>query len=240
MRTFAALSLLVCLTGFAFGQRSAPQDAAPQQSAVMSQIRRDLSTGRYEAAERGMKAALALKASPLETIELRTALADLLREEGRDAESETMFSAILANQELSGQQRTAALGGLAAVEGHEGHTAAGIAHWNQAVSLAREQGDTMGEATSLRGMAMTWFDSGAPSQAIPLLKRSMKLLDGSSATRPWDMAAAWAAEGEVYRALDKNTLAEDAFTKALALDQKVFGPNHPQPAFIMERLAAIN
>ena len=234
MRTFAILTLLVSLMGSATGQGT-----ASQQSAVVSQIRLDLSAGRYEDAERLLKAALALEAGGFESIELRTALADLMREEGRDGESESMFTAILKDHELSWRQRVAALAGLAAVKGHEGHTAAGIAAWTESVILARSHKDRLIEATSLRGMAMTWLDAGLPAQSIPLLKRSLKLLEGSAATQPWDLSAAWAAEGEVYRALDKNTLAEDAFTKALALDQKVFGPNHPQSAFVMERLADI-
>lgn len=243
MRTSVALLLYVSLTSSHFGQEARKNNgtASPEQSAASTlTVRRYLAAGHYGDAERELRISISASVpDSAATTNLRIALADLLREEGRDSDGRQMFAAILNDSELSWIQHLDVLMGITGIDGHMGAMRASSAEWGAAITLARDHQDTAREADCLRGLATSWLDGGNPSQAEPLLHRAMKLLEASPSATRWEIAATWAAEGAAYQAQDKMALAEEAWTKALDLNRLVFGKKHPQVAWLMERLAVV-
>src|SRR5579859_1484827 len=66
-----------------------------------------------------------------------------------------------------------------------------------------------------------------------------KMMEGNPESAPAAIASTLTCIGRYYRMQNKLALAEDALTRALDLERKAFGENHPQVAYIMERLAEI-
>lgn len=229
MRILIALGLYVSLTSAGFGQ-----DVRERQIAGF------LRTGDYTSAEQILREGIADRALDADSANnLRVALGDLLREEGKDDEAGELFRTALKNPDIAWKQRLSATMGLGGIEGERISPQAGEARWTEAISIAREHRDEdpTREADALRGLAATWLEAGDPSRAAPLLKRALKILETEPAAKDWQLASTLSATGQVYRAQDKPALAEDVWTRALELNRKAFGDAHPQVAFVMERLA---
>jgi tetratricopeptide (TPR) repeat protein len=246
MRSFAALSLYVFLTGsltYCFADNVPETNAETLRQKADKQdvdIRRYLKSGDYNAAERVLREAIVLRQDDVGFASgLRIALGDLLREEGKQKQAGTVFQSVLNKGGIGWRQEVSARMGLAGSQGQSGLTESSVAGWNRALSVAREKGDTVLESSALRGLAITWLEAGQPGYAEPLLKRSLKMLEAESAPEPWQLAATLTVIGECYRARNKLALAEDAWTRALELDRKAFGESHPQVALVMGHLADV-
>jgi tetratricopeptide (TPR) repeat protein len=217
----------------------------PRQSLMSAVTAVDLADssrdiGDYERAERVLREGLTFTASdPAPKALVRNNLADLLREEGRSAEAEPLFRETLENPVTEPRDRAGALVGLADIDRQRGAWNSSIERWNQALDIHRSQQDSKSEAIALRGLAMTWLDSGSPARAEPLLKRSVQMLENLPGAPPEQLASALSSMAELYRSENKFTLAENEFSRALQIDRKQLGDSHPQVAWLMEMLAEV-
>jgi tetratricopeptide (TPR) repeat protein len=248
MRTSVALTLYVSLcsvsacfvsTANAFVQEALAGSPASQQRENL-RIRQSLVGGDYTGAEKALRKAIEDRgADSPATADLRTALGDLMREQGKDGEASALFSSVLHAPQSTWKQQMVAHMGIAGIEGSAGATETSVAGWNNAISLARNNQDALAEAIALRGLADTWLVAGETSKADPLLRRSHRMLESNPDTKPWQMAATLMVMGDSYRAQDKLAMAEDAWSRALDLERKAFGESHPQVAFIMGHLSDV-
>jgi hypothetical protein len=141
-------------------------------------IRQALAAGDYTGAERTLCNAIEDRGpdSPGST-DLRTALGDLMREQGKDSEASALFAIVLRAPESIWKQQMAAQVGLAGIEGTAGAADASAAGWNNAIAPARDHPDAPGEAIALRGLADAWLIAREPSKADPLLRRSLRMME---------------------------------------------------------------
>jgi tetratricopeptide (TPR) repeat protein len=217
----------------------------PRQSLMAAVSAVDLAdsfrdTGDYDHSELTLRQALtAPAADEAPKAMVRNSLADLLREEGRDAEAEPVFNENLKDPSSSPHDRGGSLIGIADIERRRHAWDASVEHWNQALEINRRAGDSRSEAIALRGLAITWLDSGSPARAEPLLKRSAQIIENLPEPAPEQLASTLSGLGELYRFENKLTLAENEWTKALQLDRNELGEVHPQVAWLMEMLADV-
>jgi tetratricopeptide (TPR) repeat protein len=217
----------------------------PRQSLMAAVSAVDLAdtlrdTGDYDRAERILRQALAAPAADeAPKAMVRNSLADLLREEGRDAEAEPIFNENLKDPSSSPHDRAGALIGIADIERQRHAWDASVEHWSQALEINRRAGDSRSEAIALRGLALTWLDSGSPARAKPLLKRSAQIMERLPDASPEQLASTLSGLGELYRSENKLTLAENEWSKALQLDRRELGEVHPQVAWLMEMLSDV-
>lgn len=241
MRVLIAFGLYVSLTNAGFGQE-VREKPGTEEKLQERQIAQYLKAGDYNAAEASLRHRLADQSSDAATAnDLRVALADLLRETGKEIEARELFRIAMKAPDLTWRQRLAAAMGIADIDGRTISPQAGSGLWMQAIALAREHQDEdpTREAEALRGLANMWLEAGEPSRAEPLLRRSLKVLEAAPSAGNWQIAATLGTTGQVYRAQDKLALAEDAWTRALDLERNAFGESHPQVASLKERLAEI-
>ena len=206
----------------------------------VARARTFLASGAYADAERSLRLALVAAArDPESSRTVRTALADLMREEGRGTEARQFYDDVLNASGVTLQQKFDSFCGKADLDGMSGNTELAGGEWAQAIAIAREMKSSRAEADALRGLSTTWLDAGNPGRAEPLLRRSLKMLESDSAAQPWAIASVLTNLGRCYRMEDKLALSEDSLKRAFELERKVFGDNHPQVAFVMERLAEV-
>lgn len=199
------------------------------------------SSGDYPAAEAALRKALDSDVCDAESRGfIRNNLADLLREEGRSTEAQRLFSESLSVSDLPARERIAALIGLADIDRQESAWDSSISRWNEALENSVRTKDEAAQAIVLRGLGQTWLQSGSAARAEPLLRRSLKLVDVNADLPLEEVAASHASMAELYRAENKLALAEDEWTRALAIDRPVLGENHPQVAVLMEMLAEVH
>jgi tetratricopeptide (TPR) repeat protein len=238
MRALITLALGVSLIGACFGQEVRLMSL--EEISRGKQIAKHLKEGDYSGGEIAFREALAIPAtSEGITTNLRNGLGDLLREEGKEGEARTLFNRVLSSPDITWQQQLTSIMGLAAMDGHAISPEAGAEQWMKVLAIAREHADKVSEGSALRGLAYMWFETGAPAKAEPLLRRSLQLLENNADAPAWEVASTLATTGQVYRAMDKLALAENVWTRALNLYRTIFGENHPQTAYIMERLAEV-
>lgn len=200
----------------------------------------DRSIGDYTSAERNLREVLASPAVDAQTQAfLRNNLADLLREEGREDEARPLFGESIGAASLSSRERASALIGLADIERQQSAWESSISRWNEAIGICRRSQDEAAEAIALRGLGLTWLQSGVVARAEPLLRRSLRIMDANPDTPPEEVASAHSALGELYRAENKLGLAEDEWKRALDIDRPVLGESHPQVAILMEMLSEL-
>ena len=241
MRVLIALTLYVSLTHGLFAQVT---------DQVTGNVQKYLAAGEYINAETSLRALLEKAPRNAQAVNIQIALADLLREEGRTHEARELFEEVRRSPKFAASEdwrvHMDLLRGLADLDSHNSGSVnnqsinAGLAEWNEAISLAHSHNDAVAEANTLRGLAISWLDAGSPGRAEPLLRRSLRMLGSEQSARPWDMASAFTAMGQCYRDEGKFMLAEDSFLRALELDRTSLGDAHPQVAFIMEQLAGVN
>ena len=220
---------------------------APSRSVQAASVRgevvkaRDfLATGDYGKAESSLRSALASATDEDDIRTVRTALADLLREEGRFTESRPMYAAVLHSAGVTPRQKFDALSGIADLDGIARNPELASSEWQEAIALARDMKDNALEADATRGLGMSWLDASNPTRAEPLLRRALGMMENDPAVKPWQLASATACLGRCYRMENKLALAEDAFSRSLDLHKKSFGEVHPQVAYVMERLAEVH
>lgn len=235
MRVFFALTLFV-----SFAAAQTPTGSVTRGTTDLREVRAYLADGEYEKAEISLRALLKDdQGDARRVIAVKLTLADLLREVGHASEARELFSKVLAGGDLGPKERMATLSGLADIDCHDGRMDESLTKWNETLALARGEKDSVNEGNALRGLAVCWLNTGEPSRAEPLLRRSLKMVGNDPAAHPWDRASALTAMAQCYRDEGKFALAEDAFTRALAIDRAALGQSHPQVAFVMEQLAII-
>lgn len=196
--------------------------------------------GDYPKAEQVLREVLAQPCTDAEVAGLvRNNLADLLREEGRADEAEPLFQQSIDSAGVSSRQRAGALIGLADIDRQYRRWDASIRKWNVALEISRQGQDERTEAIVLRGLGITWLESGSAARAEPLLRRSVRMLENDSDAPPEAVAGVLSALGELYRQENKLALAEDEWSHALKLERANFGEVHPQVAWLMEMLSDV-
>jgi tetratricopeptide (TPR) repeat protein len=198
------------------------------------------SAGDYQSAEAVLQKVIdSPLCDPLPRGFIRNSLADLLREEGRTPEARRLFKETLDSPGLSARERIASLIGLADIDRQQSAWESSISQWNEALDSARRRKDEPAEAIILRGLGLTWLQSGSAARAQPLLLRSLKLADVNGELPQEEVATSHAAMAELYRAENKLALAENEWTRALAIDRPLLGEHHPQVAILMEMLSDV-
>jgi len=245
MRTLVATTLFVYLASGVFAQqppRTQETDTPERITFINQHVHRVESlrnAGDYQAAECALREWLASETAGTRTYTMiQDALGDLLREEGRNAEARELFNEVLRSPAATAEYRITALLGLADVDLHLGDFRTSIEEWNSALDLARTEQYAVLQADALRGLGASWLQSGSPARAEPLLRRSVKMLEDDNSA-PLELAASLSALANLYQAEHKPSLAEAEWSRALEIDRKVLGDNHPQTAFLMEMLGEV-
>jgi tetratricopeptide (TPR) repeat protein len=197
-------------------------------------------TGDYTAAELLLRQTLApLADDPVSAASIQTRLAELLREEGANEESRSLYENAVQVQGIAPNLRLSILVGLADIDRQAGDWDSSARRWNEVLDTARKQQDSLAESTGLRGLATVWLDMGNPARAAPLFRRALQMLENDPASPPGELAIALSGMGDFYRSQNKLALAEDAFSRALQIERKESGEEHPQVACLMENLAGV-
>jgi tetratricopeptide (TPR) repeat protein len=171
---------------------------------------------RYAGAEQTLRAALAAHPRDNESrASVLNALGDLLDRQSRLAEARDNFVAALKISSLRGENRAAALIGLADVDRCLRRWKPSIDRSNEALELARDMKNPVLEALALMVLGEIWSDMGDWARAEPLLKRALAIFERSSPDSP-QYAAILTSLGVVYANEGKHGLAEDAFNRALS------------------------
>ncbi len=200
----------------------------------------DLNLGDYTTAERILRVAVAdPSATPGVRVMAMVSLADLLREEARNAEALAVLNDANRLTGLSPAQRTSVM--VEAAELHrEMHSwDAAVAAWNELLATAELQHSDRLEAIATGGLGETWYDAGNLARAEPLLRRSLQLLRRNPEVPPSQLSTALALVARLYADEGKLALAADAVDEAIAKDEMSLGPNHPQVAMLLELRADI-
>ena len=69
----------------------------------------------------------------------------------------------------------------------------------------------------------------------PCFKKSLEVLKKSPTPNDWAEASALNNLAQLYRVLARYSLAEPLYRRALALQEKTFGPDHPEVALTPEQ-----
>jgi tetratricopeptide (TPR) repeat protein len=195
--------------------------------------------GDFRGAENELRALLPLNVPNERKAALLNALADLLREQGRNSEARELFSATLALGELAPIRRIDANLGLADIDRQTGNRTAALREANLAATLARDASDASSEALALRAIGNTWREAGDTAKAEPILRRSLAMSRQTPVTSPRQIAAGLSCLASLYRDQGKYSLAEQHWLEAMQIEIKAVGPRHPQTAVIMESLSGI-
>lgn len=200
----------------------------------------DRSLGDYAGAERLLRTAVAdssLHAN--ERASLMVKLIDLLREQGRLPEAESVLSDATQLTGLSHEAQTSIL-----VERAE--VTRDLHQWNESVALWRDIGDIAQtdrsdslEVIYTGGLGETYFTMGNTARAEPLLRRSLDLLRKNPDASAAQVATALSLMACLYMAENKLTMAGDALEDAIVRDEDAFGPAHPQVATLLELEATV-
>jgi len=221
---------LAAWTGLAFPHYYA------QTAAALAGVERNL--GDYAAAKALLSTALNRSSSDVATRSyLLATLGDILREEGNYAEARKLLNEADGIADVPWRQRMDVKISLAELNRDAGDFDASIEDWNGAATLARDHSDASAQAACDRGLGQTWLDRGSPSRAEPLLRAALARFENEPVRREAEIATAQAAMGQLYMKQEKFGLAEEAFQKALASEEKGLGATHPQTALVLEFLA---
>jgi tetratricopeptide (TPR) repeat protein len=192
--------------------------------------------GRYPSAERLLReTVLNLPLQGEEKALILNMLGDLMREQGKSAESRKLFEEALGVPGVPWKMLAEAHSGLADLDRDNSFWEESAAEWNTVAALAREHNDTALEAVACRGIGATWLDQGNTARAEPLLRRALSIFESDPHSA--DQAASTLSfMAQLYLDEDKPALAEEALTRVLANDERSFGETHPQVALLLEML----
>jgi tetratricopeptide (TPR) repeat protein len=214
----------------------------PSKLALTSSALADLyrTMGDYPGSERLLREALASPSFDADSrAMLRNNLADLLREEGRSSEAQPLFMESLHLGDIPWREGVAALIGLADIDHQIGDLTGSIGRWNEVLEICRREHDEKAEAIALRGLGVTWLDSGAAARAEPLLRRGLRMMENNADMPFEEVANAHSALAQLYRSENKLALAEGEWSRALQIDRTALGQAHPQVAVLMAKLADV-
>src|SRR5262249_33351161 len=130
----------------------------------------------------------------------------------------------------------------ASVELEIGKTQDSAAHWNEALEIARaNQGDraTVYEAICWRGLGETWMDRHDTARALPVLRRSVYLLESVEPAEKevFQLAGSRRALAQALL-LDGKPIESEALAKtAIAAMEMASLSGHPQAAALFDVMA---
>jgi tetratricopeptide (TPR) repeat protein len=215
-----------------------PARERPAASAILASV--DRYVGDYKSAESVLRAALDAPLPDAEQLAmLMVSMADLLREEARVTEAETLLTEASRLAGLSARQRTDVLVEWAGLALDTRSFETSITLWNQIGEVARGEHSARLEAIATGGLGEAWYTAGDLSRAEPLLRRSLQLLRDDPGTSSAQLATALSMIVRLYLDENKLALAEQALDEAIRKDEDGLGANHPQIALLLELRATI-
>jgi tetratricopeptide (TPR) repeat protein len=170
---------------------------------------------------------------------LMVSLADILREQLRDAEAAALANEAGRLTGLSHQQETSVMIESAELARDMGLRGESIEMWNRIEEVALREHSARLEAVAAGGLGETWFTLGNLARAEPLLRRSLQLLRDDPSSAPSQLATALSLMARLYMDENKLALAGEAVDEAIEKDGVGLGIDHPQIATLLELKAAI-
>lgn len=196
--------------------------------------------GDYQSAERVLLAAVRDTSGAVAgRVEVMVNLADLLREEARWSEADSLLNRAAALRNLPRNSRIGILVERGELRRDMHEWAESVADWNEVGRIAEETHSRLLEEVYAGGLGETWLASGEAARAEPLLRRSLELLRKDPASSSSQIAMALALMASVYTADNKLALAGEALGEAISRDEDSLGRDHPQVAMMLELRAAI-
>ncbi len=197
------------------------------------------SMGDYPGALKIQAEALAFQnISPETRAEILNAQADLVRETGSFELAFHLFSEALDTPGIPEQRRLDSLLGLGELSRHFGDHAKSVEYFQQAQELADQLHNGLLSAVAMRGLAQTYVEARTFARADPLYRRALSQLEAVRAPSQ-QIAITLACTGDLYRLEGKLALAEDAWSRTIAIEKSSLGENHPQVGLIMAQLAEL-
>lgn len=212
-----------------------------QTAVTLSEVQREL--GQYAESEQLLRQALAkipAATSSPDASEVRAlamyALGDMLREEGRTAESRTLLSDAARMPGVSWRRTADCAMGLAELDKYERRWGESIDEWNRLGDIGRAHNDPAVAHTATRGLGQTWLERGDAARAEPLLRNALSAFEADRGSTDVQQANTLTSLGQLYLGQNKLALAEDSFTRALQMEEHVMGDGSPQVAVILGHL----
>jgi len=213
-----------------------------QTSVTIAEVDREV--GNYASAEKLMRDALGKMPAGQELDARETdakalaldELGDLLREQGRLAESRTLLTQAADMPGVSWRRVADSTLGLAELDRDAHNWEESLAEWNNVAELGRDHGDENLRAVATRGLGATWLNRGNAARAEPLLRNALAAFESNPVVNERQVASTLTCMGQLYIGEDKLALAEDALSEALKVDEHSFGISHPQLAVVLTML----
>lgn len=213
----------------------------PQNMLQLGVVYRRL--GDYGAAERMLRDALAMPQIGVETrVKTINALADLVRDQGHVTEVRQLLSQTIGTLGLSWSVQIDSLMGIAGLERETGSAQESVARWREALELARTNQSVAYEAVCLRGLGDALLETHEVAQAMPLLRRSVYLLESIDSPEPTQREIFQLANSRRSLAeaelMDRKPLeAEELAQRAIDDVVKASLETHPQAAALFDTLS---
>jgi tetratricopeptide (TPR) repeat protein len=213
----------------------------PQARVQLGVVYRRL--GDYEGAERLLREAVAMPQISMETrIKAINALADLLLDQGHVGEVRELLSQTIGVAGLPWNVRIDSLMGIASLERESGSAQESVVRWSEALELARVNHSLPYEAVCLHGLGDALLESHEVARALPLLRRSIYLLESIDSPEPTQREVFQLANSRRSLAeadlMDKRPLeAEELAQRAIDDVEKASLATHPQAAALFDTLA---
>jgi tetratricopeptide (TPR) repeat protein len=111
------------------------------------------------------------------------------------------------------------------------------AHCRQALSILEGSGDTQDLAAGLGTMGYLLVRQNNLQEAQAKLERGLQLIRGDAAERSPVAAALMSNLAQCYHKQEKSHEAEPLFERAIGIDQRTLGPDHPKLLCAMQNYA---
>jgi tetratricopeptide (TPR) repeat protein len=200
--------------------------------------------GDYAGAERFLREALGEPGIGTSTRAITmNALSDLLREQGQLSEAQDLLRRAVVSPAANWFARVDSLMAMASVELEIGKTPESAAHWNQALELARANPGsdkaTVYEAICLRGVGESWLERHETARALPVLRRSVYLLESVEPAEKevFQLAGSRRALAQTLLLDSKPLQAEELAKAAIAAMAQASLIGHPQAAALFDVIA---
>ncbi len=196
--------------------------------------------GDYSGAENLLRRTLTVAGITVESrAELSNLLGDLFREEGRMAEAGATFRSVLDLPGIPWHAEADAHIGVADLAREARNWEVSFEHWSKVIEIAHDHNDSNVEAIGLRGLGLAWSQNGNRARGEPLLRKSLALFEASVPQNLHQTATTLGGMAEFYIADGKLAMAEEVLLKAIGLDERGLGENHPQVGALLQLLADV-
>jgi tetratricopeptide (TPR) repeat protein len=213
----------------------------PQNMLQLGVVHRRL--GDYAGAEAMLREALAMPQISAETrVKTINALADLVRDQGHMTEVRQLLRQTAGVPGLPWNVQIDSLMGIAGLEREAGSALESVARWSEALELARANHSVSYEAVCLRGLGDALQETHEVARAIPLLRRSVYLVESVDSPEPTQREIFQLANSRRSLAeaelMDRKPLeAEELAQQAIDDVEKASLATHPQAAALFDTLA---